>query len=65
VGEVSVESSDFHRPTGATANEKPENSQSNQAFMRFSFFKQSLNPELRSKEKGRFAGRVDGIEVDA
>jgi len=35
VGEVGLVSSDFHRPTGATANESRKNSQSNQAFCSF------------------------------
>ena len=35
VGEVGVVGSDFHRRTGATANESHKNSQSNQAFCAF------------------------------
>ena len=35
VGEVSIVSGDFHRPTGAAANESPKTSQSYQAFFSF------------------------------
>jgi hypothetical protein len=42
VGEVGFVSSDFHRLKSASANESPKNSQSNQAFYAFSFFKQAL-----------------------
>jgi hypothetical protein len=53
VGQIGVVNGDFHRPTGATANENRKNSQSNQAFYRllsialfrntpFFFFRQTL-----------------------